>query len=235
MTTTRRAYPWKGQFKTIEAVERYLSGETLTCLICGREFADLARHLFMAHKTSPRAYRLRFGIPYQNSAKKKIGLVGRSVRERRRAITLRNMKIGAVPPLGKGDPGRGSTKQFVPISTNALRASMSLLHEARRARSVAREVQSSRLPPERIMRAAREAVPAGLPDHVRDDVASEMMLAMFEGRLALRDLGRRVREYLAAHYRIHPTRYGPLSLDEPRFEDGRATLGDTIASTAFHF
>jgi predicted transcriptional regulator len=50
-------------FRTPEAVDSYLSGETVVCLICGEHKSSLPLHLYNAHDISPDDYRRRFGIP----------------------------------------------------------------------------------------------------------------------------------------------------------------------------
>jgi predicted transcriptional regulator len=50
-------------FRTPEAADAYLSGETIACLICGEHKCSLPLHLHRAHQTAPDEYRRRFGIP----------------------------------------------------------------------------------------------------------------------------------------------------------------------------
>jgi predicted transcriptional regulator len=50
-------------FRTPEAVDSYLSGETVACLICGEHRSSLPLHLYSAHNIAPDDYRRRFGIP----------------------------------------------------------------------------------------------------------------------------------------------------------------------------
>jgi predicted transcriptional regulator len=50
-------------FRTPEAADAYLSGDTVPCLICGEHKSSLPLHLHRAHNIAPPDYRLRFGIP----------------------------------------------------------------------------------------------------------------------------------------------------------------------------
>jgi predicted transcriptional regulator len=50
-------------FRTPEAVDAYLSGNTVACLICGEHKSSLPLHLHRAHNMAPDDYRRRFGIP----------------------------------------------------------------------------------------------------------------------------------------------------------------------------
>jgi hypothetical protein len=51
-------------FKTRREVERYLSGDTIECLICGRHFKRLHRHLAAKHNLSADHYKKQFGLAW---------------------------------------------------------------------------------------------------------------------------------------------------------------------------
>ena len=51
-------------FKTRRDVERYFSGDTIECLICGRHFKRLQRHLAAKHGLSADDYKKQFGLPW---------------------------------------------------------------------------------------------------------------------------------------------------------------------------
>ena len=51
-------------FKTRRDVERYFSGDTIECLICGRHFKRLPRHLAAKHSLSADHYKKRFGLAW---------------------------------------------------------------------------------------------------------------------------------------------------------------------------
>jgi hypothetical protein len=79
----------------------------------------------------------------------------------------------------------------------------------------------------------RAMLPAGFPD--KDDVVSDIFEALLDGSLRREDVKARVSTYVSAHNRRFPTKYAkfgnsPLvSLDEVMFENGSATLGDTVS------
>ena len=50
-------------FRNIEEVTDYLSGDTIKCLVCGKYFNLLNKHLSDAHGLSTGEYRAQFGIP----------------------------------------------------------------------------------------------------------------------------------------------------------------------------
>jgi hypothetical protein len=68
----------------------------------------------------------------------------------------------------------------------------------------------------------------------RDDAAHDLILAVFEGKLQREEVRGRVKQFIAAHYRMFPTKFAkfgdrPLvSLDEAIFEDGATTRGDLV-------
>lgn len=67
-----------------------------------------------------------------------------------------------------------------------------------------------------------------VPDPVlRDDVIGDMVLAMFEGRLARERIRAEVRTYSGRAYRRWQSRWGPASLDE-ELGDGGFSLGDFL-------
>lgn len=72
----------------------------------------------------------------------------------------------------------------------------------------------------------------GLADAIRDDVRADMLLALAEGRLKLRDVEGRVVEFVRAHNRRY-THYAPtggfmLSIDQPAFDDTTMTIGERV-------
>ena len=51
-------------FKTRRDIERYFSGDTIECLICGRHFKRLQTHLAAKHGMAADDYKKRFGLPW---------------------------------------------------------------------------------------------------------------------------------------------------------------------------
>ena len=76
-------------------------------------------------------------------------------------------------------------------------------------------------------------LPAGFAD--KDDVVSDIIEALLNGRLRREDVRSRVRSYVIAHNRMFPTKFAkfgdrPLvSLDAVLFEGGATTRGDTVS------
>jgi hypothetical protein len=51
-------------FRTRQEVNRYFSGKTIKCLICGKGFGRLSFHLAAKHGITTDAYKSRFGLPW---------------------------------------------------------------------------------------------------------------------------------------------------------------------------
>lgn len=56
-------YPWEGKFATRAEVDRYLSGENIECLLCGRMLKSLGLHLSRIHGVTEEKYKERYGLP----------------------------------------------------------------------------------------------------------------------------------------------------------------------------
>lgn len=55
-------FPVETVFETREQLDQYLSGDTIQCLLCGREFQLLDTHLRGVHGLTSDDYRKRYGI-----------------------------------------------------------------------------------------------------------------------------------------------------------------------------
>ncbi|MGA7237313.1 MAG: MucR family transcriptional regulator [Bryobacteraceae bacterium] len=59
--------PIGAPFQTMQEVNDYLSGNTITCLVCGKSLQRLNRHIQSMHHLTPEEYRTQFGIPFSRS------------------------------------------------------------------------------------------------------------------------------------------------------------------------
>ena len=73
------------------------------------------------------------------------------------------------------------------------------------------------------------AVPHWMSEQLRDDIISDLYLAVLEADVSVGDIEQAARKFSAEAFAAFESRFGPRSLDELAFEDGRETLGDRIA------
>ena len=72
-------------------------------------------------------------------------------------------------------------------------------------------------------------------DPHRDDIVARIFEDMLSGLLNREDLPSRIKHYVAEFNRLYPTKYAKfgggrlVSLDEVLFDDGSATIGDTVS------
>lgn len=83
-----------------------------------------------------------------------------------------------------------------------------------------------------LYRRIADAVPPWLDHHLRDDVISETYIAVMEGTIADRDLGKHVQRFARVARDSFTSKWGHRSLDAKLFADGNATLADFIADPA---
>jgi hypothetical protein len=81
----------------------------------------------------------------------------------------------------------------------------------------------------------RGAVPREMPRQVRDEVVQDLILAVLEGRVPIKDIRNQVKAAITRTYAMFPDRGAHLSIDAQLYDDGSTTLVDTIESTAFRF
>jgi len=85
-------FPRTKEFTRMEDVDAYLDGDKLTCLLCGREYISLHKHLILSHNLSADDYKEMFGLPWRR------GLIARGLREKQRRIMNKQRKEGILPP-----------------------------------------------------------------------------------------------------------------------------------------
>jgi hypothetical protein len=84
-------FPWKDKFKTMEEVDEYFDRDKITCLVCGRDYISLHKHLLFTHDMTPETYKESFGLPWRR------GLISRLLKEKQGAIMNRQRKDGILP------------------------------------------------------------------------------------------------------------------------------------------
>lgn len=75
------------------------------------------------------------------------------------------------------------------------------------------------------------------PEQYRIEAVSDVLEMCLQGRCGIKpdQLAAAGKKAIAAVYKLHPDRGAPVSMDAKLFDDGDATVGDRIASDAFHF
>ena len=66
----------RGQYHSIAEVDAWLNCDRVLCLICGRRFEHLGRHIAAFHHVTANEFRFLYGIPANR------GLVGAKLKER---------------------------------------------------------------------------------------------------------------------------------------------------------
>jgi predicted transcriptional regulator len=86
---TMPGYPMPSRNFTKEEVAEYISGDQLTCLLCGKAYKNLGgAHLGSVHNITPDSYREMYGFYYGTP------LVGKSVRDRAAETGKKNQQDG---------------------------------------------------------------------------------------------------------------------------------------------
>lgn len=86
-----------------------------------------------------------------------------------------------------------------------------------------------------LMEAVARALPPGLPDFAKADVSQDLLVSLLEGSLKLPDLRAAVKGHLTAYWKMHPTLFGPLSIDAPIPGTDGLTIADTLSNETPHF
>ena len=87
-------YPIDEPFKNIEDVEHYLSGDKVTCLLCGKQYNSLGTHLFV-HNYTPSTYREKYKIPNT------FGLIGTNTFNKFSEQAKKQHQAGIMPNAGE--------------------------------------------------------------------------------------------------------------------------------------
>lgn len=119
-----------------------------------------------------------------------------------------------------------------PDSVWRLRRTLSDDQRAQRARAMRDRLAIGRgLQGEFLMTRIKAAVPSRLDPVLRDDVISEIYLAVIEGRVEPEQIGAVIRSFVSRGMAQWQSAYGPRSLDEKLSADGNRTLADSIGDT----
>lgn len=89
---------------------------------------------------------------------------------------------------------------------------------------------SRQLPEHELLRLINDAVPREIPEDRRADICQEMAISVLIGDLDVANLAGAWRNASRKVYTMHPTRWGPLSLDAPLPGTDDLRLFDTLAA-----
>jgi len=88
-----RGFPWKTKFATKQEVDQYFSNPAgIQCLLCGRLFNGLNRHLQIVHGISLDDYRAKYGLPWRR------GLVSPKVSQQLSKRLTERIRNGSFKP-----------------------------------------------------------------------------------------------------------------------------------------
>lgn len=87
-------FPIEKPFETPEDVEKYLSGDRIVCLICGKDYNALHSHL-KVHGHTADSYKEKYRIPSN------IGLIGREMFDKLSSAAKRGHEQGLYPNAGQ--------------------------------------------------------------------------------------------------------------------------------------
>ena len=131
-------YPIEDAFNSVQDIEKYLSGDKVVCLLCGKDYKALPSHL-KVHNYNERLYKEKYRIPTT------YGLVGRDTFDKLSIAAKKSHAAGIMPNMGqlikekyaRGDARKPSQFKSVKESNND-EVKRSRLNKFRDARHEAR-------------------------------------------------------------------------------------------------
>src|SRR6266576_1347643 len=79
-----------------------------------------------------------------------------------------------------------------------------------------------------LMKRVNELVPRTMLEEVRQDVCPDILLDVISGKLFAEEIAGRVPEYIKRAYKFIPSKFGPTSLDDMIYSEGRETYADRL-------
>lgn len=78
--------------------------------------------------------------------------------------------------------------------------------------------------------AVRSILPATLPEQAREDLAQDLIVLILSGEMTILEARKNIKRFASAAWATSAqSQYGPLSLDAPLYDEGNATLADTLS------
>ncbi|HEY3489346.1 MAG TPA: MucR family transcriptional regulator [Candidatus Deferrimicrobiaceae bacterium] len=90
-----------GEVKAVMPMDQAFGAEKVFCMVCGKGFTTLKKHIMVSHQMNPKQYRKAFNIPT------KMALVSRNYSESKKKIA---QKLGLADKLAEGRKKRAANK-----------------------------------------------------------------------------------------------------------------------------
>jgi hypothetical protein len=116
------------KFQTLEQVKQYFAGETIECLLCGKQYKSLATHIQRIHNVSVDDYKIKYGLPFS------IGLVAEETRKKYSNAMLLRIEAGdkTLMPISKvAHKGQQSKNRFQPFAKHELSERLKQINKSR--------------------------------------------------------------------------------------------------------
>lgn len=120
-----------------------------------------------------------------------------------------------------------TAKHYLQWLTPKQRNERKAMEQARHYRGAFRSALQAHRDPTYALIAA--AVPRGASEATREDAISDLYLAVLEGKVSAADIPVEAKRYASRAVAQWESRFGPVSLDEQIFDDGRETWADALA------
>jgi hypothetical protein len=91
-----KGFPIETPFESIIDVRKYMSGDTIICLLCGKNYKKLANHIEKIHGMTPDEYHKKYNIPWT------YGLVCKATNQAYSNQIRKRMESGWNPPIKTG-------------------------------------------------------------------------------------------------------------------------------------
>jgi predicted transcriptional regulator len=91
-----------GEIKAAMPMDQAFGAEKVFCMVCGKGFTTLKKHIAVSHQMTPKQYRKAFNIP------SKVALVSRNYSDSKKKIA---QKLGLADKLAEGRKKRAAKKQ----------------------------------------------------------------------------------------------------------------------------
>lgn len=150
-------YPWKGTFTTGEELSAYFDADKITCLLCGRQYTQLANHVIGGHGIPADDYKAQFGIPWSYS------LIGKSLKDRFSQHIRTRIKTG------KWLPASRESIEKMHAASRHRRPIVAAVAETHRRRCLAMRGRSERFGPKEFEEYLRRIASGRTPSEVSED------------------------------------------------------------------